>query len=194
MISKTAILHVGVRLKTKFGHFWITGGVLLISMIAAMSQNRVIGTKNRLPWALPPDLAHFRAITWGHKVVMGRRTCESIGKPLPGRENILLTRHPGNTPPHGFRVVTSIGDVKALAKEEEVFIIGGATLYREFLPYADWIYLTLIAADFPGDAFFPELENHWVTIAKTDGVSEGNPHYAYSFLVLQNQKNMVTLD
>lgn len=157
----------------------------MISMIAAMSRNRVIGEKNRLPWILPPDLANFRAITWGHKVVMGRKTYESIGKPLPGRENILITRHPDNALLSNILVVTSIEEIRTLARDEEVFIIGGATLYREFLPYAERIYLTLIEADFPGDAFFPELDKHWKPVSKTDGVSQ---HYSYSFLVLQNQK------
>jgi dihydrofolate reductase len=169
----------------KVAAFKKTGGMLLISMIAAMSQNRVIGEKNRLPWILPPDLANFRELTWGHKVVMGRRTYESIGKPLPGRENILLTRRPDNAPLSDILVVTSIEEIRTLAKDEEVFIIGGATLYRAFLPYAEWLYLTLIEADFPGDVFFPELEKHWKLVSKTDGIS---PHYSYSFLVLKNQK------
>jgi dihydrofolate reductase len=162
--------------------------MLLISMIVAMAKNRVIGGGNRLPWNLPPDLAHFRKITWGHKVVMGRRTYESIGKPLPGRENILLSRRLDNPPDPDIRVVTSVEEVLALAKDEEVFIMGGATLYQAFLPYADRIYLTLIEADFCGDAFFPELESNWRLISKTDGVSDLNSHHSYSFLVFQNQK------
>jgi dihydrofolate reductase len=167
----------------------------LISMIVAMAQNRIIGAKNRLPWSLPADLANFRTITWGHKVVMGRKTYESIGKALPGRENIIFTRNPANLPGEGFQVATTVAEVLALAANEEIFIIGGAQVYLTFLPYADRIYLTLIEADIMGDTFFPELGENWRLVSKTNGVSDPAHPYPYSFLIFQKQaKTPAALD
>lgn len=159
----------------------------MISLIAAMAQNRVIGKDNRLPWRLPADMAYFKQTTMGHPVVMGRKTFESIGKPLPGRRNIILTRDP-DFRAEGCEVCHSITAVLALSRagEKEFFIIGGDSVYSAFFPLADRLYLTFIAQSFAGDAFFPEIDaRKWRLVSKTQGeINEKNP-YEYSFLIYE---------
>src|SRR5262245_46555747 len=129
-----------------------------ISAIVAMSENRVIGANNQLPWHLPADLAHFKAITTGHAIVMGRKTFESIGRPLPNRLNIILTRDPHYSA-NGCRVASSFPEALAIAGADvpEIFIIGGAEIYQQLLPHIDRLYITLIQHAFNGDTYFPEL-------------------------------------
>jgi dihydrofolate reductase len=128
-----------------------------ITLIAAVAENGVIGAAGRMPWHLPADLARFRAITTGHPVIMGRRTYESIGRPLPGRTTIVLSRTPGYGAP-GCIVVPSAAEALAAAGgAAEVFIAGGAQVYRQFLPLAQRIHLTLVHAAPPGDTLFPPL-------------------------------------
>lgn len=134
------------------------GGTPRISVIAALAKNRVIGIENRLPWRLPEDLAHFKALTLGHPVLMGRKTFESLGRPLPGRTNIVITRNPAYQP-EGCRVATSIPAAIALCGEaEEVFFIGGAELYAQAIPLADRLYLTEVGIEAVGDAWFPDFD------------------------------------
>jgi len=129
-----------------------------ISVIAALARNRVIGIENRLPWKLPEDLAHFKALTLGHPIIMGRKTFESLGRPLPGRTNIVITRNPDYAPT-GCLIAASIADAVALCGDvPEVFFIGGAELYRQVLPLADRLYLTEVQIDAEGDAWFPEYD------------------------------------
>lgn len=129
-----------------------------ISVIAAVARNGVIGVDNRLPWRLPEDLAHFKALTLGHPVLMGRRTFESLGRPLPGRSNVVITRNPDYRPA-GCLVAASLADAIALCPEaEEVFFIGGADLYAQAIPLADRLYLTEVAIDAEGDARFPDYD------------------------------------
>lgn len=129
-----------------------------ISVIAAVARNGVIGVDNRLPWRLPEDLAHFKALTLGHPVLMGRRTFESLGRPLPGRSNVVITRNPDYRPA-GCLVAASLADAIALCPEaEEVFFIGGAELYAQAIPLADRLYLTEVAIDAEGDARFPDYD------------------------------------
>jgi dihydrofolate reductase len=129
-----------------------------ISIIAALARNRVIGIENRLPWRLPEDLARFKALTLGHPVVMGRKTFESLGRPLPGRTNIVITRNPGYRPA-GCLVADSLSAALALCREaDEAFFIGGAELYAQALPLADRLYLTEVQLDAAGDAWFPEFD------------------------------------
>ena len=133
----------------------------MISLVYAISTNGVIGKDGRLPWHMPSDLKHFKAVTLGKPVVMGRKTWESLPKkPLPGRQNIVVTRRPDYSA-EGADVVNSIEDalVKAGAVAE-VCVIGGAELFKEILPRADRIYLTRIQADVSGDTFLPELSGH----------------------------------
>jgi dihydrofolate reductase len=130
----------------------------VISLVAAHARNRVIGAGNRLPWHLPEDLPRFKRLTMGAPVIMGRKTHESIGKVLPGRRNIVVTRQTGARF-EGCEVAGSLEAALALAADApEVFVIGGAELYRLALPRADRLYLTLIDADYAGDAFFPEID------------------------------------
>ena len=128
------------------------------SLVVAMARNRVIGRDNRLPWRLPADLAYFKQVTTGHPVVMGRRTYESIGRPLPGRQNIVVTRNRAFSAP-GCTVVGSLDEAwKAAGDADEVSVIGGTTLFAETLPIADRIHLTEVEAAVPGDTFFPEFD------------------------------------
>lgn len=127
----------------------------MLSLIAAVDKNFVIGHVNALPWPrIPADMKHFRETTRGKTVVMGRKTFESIGRPLPNRRNIVLTRDPGFKA-EGCEVSNSMEAVLTLAKAEEVFIIGGGVIYKEFLPYAEKLYLTFIEGEFAGDVKFP---------------------------------------
>lgn len=129
-----------------------------IAMIAAMANNRVIGKDNKMPWHLPEDLKHFKAMTLGKPVVMGRKTFESIGRPLPGRHNIVISRQ-ADLVIEGVTSVTSFDAVKQAAGEcEELVIMGGGQLYRELLPQADILYLTQINLDVEGDTYFPEWD------------------------------------
>ena len=130
-----------------------------ISLIVAMAANRAIGLDNKMPWHLSADLKKFKAITMGSPIVMGRKTYESIGRPLPGRSNIIISRNL-DYQQAGCLVFNDIkAAIEASSKDaEEIFIIGGAELYKATLPHADNLYLTLINQDFNGDTFFPEID------------------------------------
>ncbi|MDD5242058.1 MAG: dihydrofolate reductase [Sulfuricella sp.] len=129
-----------------------------LSIIAAMAKNRVIGINNTLPWRLPEDLKHFKALTIGHHILMGRKTFDSLGKPLPGRTSVVITRSRSLQVP-GCIVVNSIKEaIAACNQDDEIFIIGGAELYLQALDVADRIYLTEIQAEAEGDAWFPEFD------------------------------------
>lgn len=130
---------------------------MIVSLIAAMAENRVIGRDGALPWHLPADLARFKALTLGHPVIMGRKTFAAIGRPLPGRLNIVLSRQPAFRPA-GVLVARSLAEALQLAAGAvEVFICGGGQLYREALPLAERIYLTIINREYPGDTVFPDV-------------------------------------
>jgi len=129
-----------------------------LALIAAVARNGVIGANNRLPWRLPDDLRRFRALTTGHSIIMGRRTFESIGGPLPGRQNIVVTRR-ADFRPAGCDSAASLAAAIDLAQlPQPIFVIGGEALYRAALPLADELFLTEIDRDFAGDAHFPEFE------------------------------------
>lgn len=129
-----------------------------VSVIAAVARNRVIGVDNRLPWHLPEDLAHFKAVTLGHPVLMGRKTFDSLGRPLPGRSNVVITRN-RDYRPDGAKTAASIDAALELcAGSDEVFFIGGAELYAQVIPLADRLYLTEVDIDAEGDAWFPEYD------------------------------------
>ncbi len=128
------------------------------SLVVAVARNGIIGRDNTLPWRLPSDLAHFKRVTMGHPVVMGRRTYESIGRPLPGRKNIVVTRNRDFHAP-GCTVVSSLDEAwRAADGADEVSVIGGTTLFEETLPIADTIHLTEVEADVEGDTYFPPLD------------------------------------
>jgi len=130
-----------------------------VSVIAALARNRVIGIENGLPWRLPEDLAHFKALTLNHPILMGRKTFESLGRPLPGRTNIVITRN-ADYQPVGCVVADSIpGAIALCADADEVFFIGGAELYAQAIPLADRLYLTEVDIEAEGDAWFPDYDH-----------------------------------
>jgi dihydrofolate reductase len=154
-----------------------------IALIAAVARNGVIGADNRLPWRLPEDMRRFRALTLGHSVIMGRRTWESIGSPLPGRQNIVVTRA-GRIAAPDIEVARSLDEALARVRlPEPAFVIGGEALYREALPRAHLVYLTEIARDFEGDARFPAFDrSQWRELARSAhrSLDEGSG-FAYDF-------------
>lgn len=129
-----------------------------LCVIAAMAKNRVIGINNTLPWRLSEDLKHFKALTMGHHIIMGRKTYESIGKPLPGRTTVIVTRD-ASYRMEGCLTATSIDTaIAACGDDPEIFFVGGAEIYAQVLPRADRLYLTEIQAEYEGDAWFPEFD------------------------------------
>jgi len=158
---------------------------MIISIIAAMGNDRVIGINNQLPWKLPADMKFFRSTTMGKPIIMGRKTYESIGKPLPGRTNIIITRDL-DFHAEGCIVAHSIEEaLKQTGATKEVMIIGGASLYKQVLPLAQRFYLTRVHADFEGDSYFPEFNpQEWSLIERTDHEADERNAYDYSFLVM----------
>lgn len=130
-----------------------------ISLIAAMANNMVIGIDNSLPWRLPADLKRFRELTTGHTVIMGRKTYESLGKPLPNRKNIIITTQRSYKVP-GCHIAHSFNSALRSAKGEKIFIIGGEQIFRQAMSKAKYFYLTIIEKDFSGDASFPNINNN----------------------------------
>lgn len=157
-----------------------------ISLVAAMGFNRVIGKDNAMPWRLPADLRHFKEVTMGKPVIMGRKTFESIGRALPGRYNIVVTRDMGYKA-QGATVVHSSGEALAAAGEvDEVMIIGGQSLYEEFLPRAETLYLTLVEAQVQGDTFFPEYSHaDWEELSREAHDADARNPYPFTFVVLR---------
>lgn len=157
-----------------------------LAIIAALAADRGIGLGNALPWHLPEDLKHFRALTLGHRVLMGRKTWESIGRPLPGRENVVITRQPDFVAP-GAQVIGTLSDALRLpGATGEVFCIGGAQLYRAALPLAQKLYLTEIEQIFPSDTFFPEFDRRTWRERSRDTHRPGDPSKpSYHFVVYE---------
>lgn len=156
-----------------------------ISIIVATDRNGLIGKGNQLPWRLPADLKRFKQVTMGKSIVMGRKTHQSIGRPLPGRSNIVVTRDPEYRA-EGCTVVTSLNEALSAAGEvEEVMIIGGATLYEQALPQTDRIYLTQVHAELEGDTWFPELHKaDWTVVEVSDHKNDDKNPFAYTFQIL----------
>ena len=167
-----------------------------ISMIVAVAENGVIGNNNQLPWYLPEDLKYFKRVTMGKPIVMGRKTFESIGKPLPGRTNIVVTRNTEYAA-EGVKIVSSINEAIKLADDialldgsNELMVIGGAQLYADILESVERIYLTEVHAEVKGDAFFPNIErSKWEEVAREKYLAEGPNSYDYSFVVLDRRKS-----
>ena len=155
----------------------------MISVIVAYGKNRVIGKDNKMPWHLPADLRYFKETTLGKTVVMGRKTFESIGKALPGRKNVVISSQEGINAT-GCEVISSFEAALQIAKEEEIFIIGGATIYEQAIEHADLLYITFIEEDFDGDAFFPEWNKEdWVLQSSEKGKKDEKNNYEYYFNV-----------
>ena len=157
-----------------------------ISIIVAMDRNGVIGKDGSLPWYLSSDLKHFKKITMGKPIVMGRKTHESIGRPLPGRENVVITSDKEYQAP-GCTVLNSIECVFAKFRHiDEIMIMGGADLYKQLLAGADRIYLTEVHADLEGDTYFPEFDREsWEEIERYDFRADEKNEYDYSFVILE---------
>ena len=161
----------------------------MISIIVAIAENYAIGKNNDLLWHIPADLKRFKKITLGHSVIMGKRTYESLPKrPLTDRENIVITDDPEDQFP-GCTIIYSIEDALPLIKpEEEAFIIGGASVYRQFLPHTDRLYLTLVHKDFEGDVFFPEIDfREWQLLSMEDFPFDEQLGFSYSYATYQRK-------
>jgi len=162
---------------------------MLISMIAAMDKNRLIGNGPDIPWQIIADRRHFRDMTVGKPVVMGRKTFETLKRPLGKRRNIILTRNRGYEAPQGCIVAHSVEDVLATVEQtEELMICGGAPIYQAFLPHANRLYLTQIHATFEGDVYFPEFDMvEWQEVKRIDREPDEKNPYPYSFLFLHRK-------
>ena len=164
----------------------------MLSLIVAMSTNRVIGINNALPWHLPNDLKYFKQVTMGKPIIMGRNTFESIGRPLPGRRNIVITRNP-DYQAEGIDVVSSLDaaiqlgeDICLIDGHEEVMVIGGAQIYELTLPQADRLYITHVDAEIEGDAFFPEVDwQHYRNVGEEAFSAAGPNPYDYRVSVYE---------
>jgi dihydrofolate reductase len=167
----------------------------MISIIAAIARNGVIGKNNQLPWKLPTDMKRFRALTIDHPVIMGRKTFDSIGKPLKDRLNIVVTRTWVTGLHKGCLAASSLDNALAMiqrimtqtAGKKEVFVIGGAEIYKEALPIADRMYLTLIQQDFDGDVYFPPYDNMgWIETDRSSTITDDE--YPYEWVTFMRNK------
>ena len=162
-----------------------------ISLVVAMARNRVIGRDKGLPWNLPADLRHFKALTMGKPIVMGRRTWESLPGLLPGRRHIVVTRNPGYRAV-GAEVVHSLDEaIVAAGPADEIMVVGGANLYAQALPFANRIYLTLVDAEIDGDTFFPAWDSdEWVETASNPHPADDRNAYACRFITLERARRL----
>ena len=158
-------------------------GFSRVAIIAAVARNGVIGYRNRMPWHLPEDLRRFRQLTLGHAVIMGRHTFESIGSPLAGRNNIVVTRSPDWTRPGCHAAHSLAAALAAVREREDAFVIGGAQIYALALPIASRLYMTEIERDFEGDAFFPEFDRSlWREASRESRVLDVAGGFGYQFV------------
>ncbi len=157
----------------------------MLSLCVAMDKRRLIGCNNALPWHLPADLKHFRAITMGKPIIMGRKTYESIGHPLPGRLNIVLSRNP-KLSLAGCQILHDVDEVLAFTQDyEESVVIGGRSVYKRLLPMVQRLYVTWVHGEFEGDCYFPDYQTEeWQEIEKQDFLADKQNLYSYSFTIL----------
>ena len=164
-----------------------------LALVVAVSRNDVIGVGGGLPWRLPSDLKRFRAITWGKPILMGRRTFESIGKPLPGRTSVVVSADPTFTPPEGVLKGASLGEGLALADDaadamgaDAIMVIGGERLFRETLPIARWLYLTEVDAAPEGDVLFPAFDrSQWRETGREGPIRGEKDEAAFTYVTLE---------
>jgi dihydrofolate reductase len=163
---------------------------MILSLLVAASENNVIGKDNQLPWHLPNDLKYFKNLTWGMPILMGRKTFESIGKALPGRKSIVITRN-SDWQHDGVDVVHSIEEAVAEAESlgvKEIFVVGGADIFKTALPDANRIYLTRIHQDFDGDVYFPELnKTEWVLMSSRFCEADEKNKYDHTYQVWERK-------
>lgn len=160
-----------------------------ISFIFAMDRNRAIGINNKLPWHLPADLKFFKTVTMGHPILMGRKTYDSIGKPLPGRRNVILTQ---NVQFHaeGCEIVHSVEEAVEQFRDEELFVIGGAEIFRLMASEADRMYITSIDYEFEADTYFSEMDmSAWTLISSEQGEQNEKNPYVYHFQIYDRKKD-----
>ena len=162
----------------------------MISIIVAIAQNQAIGINNQLLWHMPADLKRFKQITLGHPVIMGKKTYESLPKkPLPGRKNIVLTDDPSDSFPDCITKYSVDETISSLDPAEESFVIGGASVYKQSLPLADRLYLTMVHKDFQGDVFFPEIDfTQWDLVSKDDFPFDDQLGFSYSYVNYRRRK------
>lgn len=162
-----------------------------LSLIVAYAQNRVIGRDNTLPWKLPSDLAHFKRTTLGHPIIMGRKTWESLGRPLPGRRNIVLSRDAGFHA-QGAECVTSLAQaIDSVKNVEQAFVIGGAQIYQLALPFADQVIATEVLQDIEGDAFFTPLDSaQWLEVSRVPQPAENGLRFEFVHYRRRNAGHM----
>lgn len=161
---------------------------MIISLIAAMAKQRVIGKDNQMPWHLPADFVWFKRCTMGKPIIMGRKTYDSIGRPLPGRLNIVISR---DTKLHidGVTVVSSLeAAMEAAGGAEEVMVIGGGSIYQHCLPQADRLYLTFIDAELDGDTHFPDWGEGWVQTCHENHKADEKNRYNMDFVILERSQ------
>lgn len=157
-----------------------------LSLIVAMATNNTIGLNNKMPWHLSADLKKFKKITMGHPIIMGRKTFESIGRALPGRQNIIISRNPDYQQPGCLVFNTLDKALQSSAEYDEAFIIGGATLYEATLERADRLYITEIKKEFSGDTWFPSInKKQWQEVAREDISDDSSVNFNYSFIVYE---------
>ncbi|MGM0613260.1 MAG: type 3 dihydrofolate reductase [Bacteroidota bacterium] len=159
-----------------------------ISIIVAIAKNRVIGKNNQMPWHLPADLKHFKKITYGSPIIMGRKTFESIGKPLPGRKSIIISRQENlSLNFDSVEVVHSFSEAAKAANDyAEAFVIGGSDIYQLALPFAEKIYMTKLDLEVEGDTYFPELDSEkWTLVDEKHHQADAQNPHAYSFLIYE---------
>ena len=165
---------------------------MIVSLLVAMDEQRGIGIDNRLPWHLSADLRHFKARTMGHHLIMGRKTFESIGRPLPGRTIIVVSRNPGYRP-EGSLSAASLEEALSLARaqgEDEAFVVGGSEIFTLALPFADRIYLTEVHAVTAADVFFPEFDlDDWVETSSFFHPTDEKNDYAFTFRQLERKRS-----
>jgi dihydrofolate reductase len=167
---------------------------MTVSLIAAVAKNRVIGRSGKIPWRLPADMAYFKRVTMGHALIMGRKTLESVGRPLPGRTNIVVTRNPAYAR-SGVIVARSAEEALERARaaagaDAEVFVIGGAEVYALFFAVADRLYITEIEADFPGDERFPVInEDEWRRTRSSPSTPDGVNPIPFNFSLYERKRS-----
>jgi dihydrofolate reductase len=161
---------------------------MIITLIVAMDRNRAIGINNTLPWHLPADLAHFKSVTMGKPIMMGRKTYDSIGRPLPGRTNIVISRDP-ELEIDGCVVVNSIAaGVKAAGDVPELIIMGGASFYEQMIDKADQLEITYVDVEIEGDAFFPEIDGGiWQEVGRSERKADADNQFDLSFVSYQRR-------
>lgn len=162
---------------------------VMISAIVAVAENGVIGKAGKIPWKIPADWAYFKNTTIGHPIIMGKATYEGIGKPLPDRTNIVVSNTEGYKA-DGCTVVNSLADaIKAAGDDEEIFIIGGASVYEQAMPMIDRLYLTKVHASPEGDRFFKYNEDEWLEISKEAHKADEKNQYDYDYTVLERRRS-----